>query len=129
MRVRCKAKSRACKLSTQNQFLDAKPIFATLRKLTAGSQADRRTAIELALIQEVFQKHDSEIRWIPHPKMPSDCMTKADVSKSNDALSHLLRNGTVCLVDEGTEMVRRKEGTREKDKSKTASKRALLEDA
>jgi hypothetical protein len=108
--------------------VDAKAIFDTLHKLTAGSQADRRTAIELALIRQIFSRHGSEVRWIPHPKMPSDCMTKADVSKSNDALSHLLRHGTVSLVDESTEMGKRKEGSREKGRSKTASKRALLED-
>ena len=31
------------------------------------------------------------VRWVPHGKMPADIMNKADPSKGNDALSHLLK--------------------------------------
>ena len=79
-------------------------------------------------VDQVFHHHENEIRWIPHPKMPSDPMTKADVAKSNDALTHLLKSGTISLIDEEAEMLHRKNGNREKGRSKTASKRALLED-
>ena len=105
--------------------VDAKSIYDTLTKRTAGSQKDRRTSIELAVIRDTFEHTGGIVRWVPHPRMPADIMNKADVSKGNDALNHLLRTGMIRLTDESVEMHQRQQGRTEKGRSKAASRRDL----
>jgi hypothetical protein len=57
--------------------------------------------------------------------MPVDIMTKSDVSKGNNALSHMLKTGRLCLIDEGAEMLMRKETGIKPGRSKAASIRVL----
>ena len=57
--------------------------------------------------------------------MPPDIMTKADLSKGNDALEHLMKTGTIKLVEETEEMTARGKGMRNTNRSKAASKREL----
>ncbi len=42
----------------------------------------------------------SQVRWVPHGRMPADAMTKIDPARGNLALSEMLRRGTMCLMDE-----------------------------
>lgn len=49
--------------------VDAKSVFDTLLKPTAGSNQDRRTAIDLALLRQVADAAGAVVRWIPHPFM------------------------------------------------------------
>ena len=70
---------------SHEHVIDAKSVFDSLIKETAGSKQDRRTAIELAIVREVLQGMSSKIKWVPHPLMPADTMTHADPAKSNDA--------------------------------------------
>ena len=74
--------------------LDAKSVFDALTKECAGSRQDRRTTVDLAIVRETLKAQGSHIRWIPHPLMPADSMTKAGPSAGNDALRHLLRTGS-----------------------------------
>lgn len=106
-------------------MVDAKSVYDTSTRNTAGGQRDRRTAIELAVIRDSLQESGGVVRWIPHPRMPADIMNKVDVSKGNEALSHLLRTGYVRLTDEEKEMQSREEGTVEMGRSKAASRRVL----
>ena len=52
------------------------------------------------LFRETLKAQGSYIRWIPHPLMPADSMTKADPSAGNDALRHLLRTGKLVWDEE-----------------------------
>ena len=71
-------------------MVDAKSVFDTLLKQTADSKQDRRTAVDVALLWQSFENTGTEIRWVTHPRMPADIMTKSDVSKGNDALGDVL---------------------------------------
>ena len=98
---------------------DEKSVFDALIKECAGSLQDRRTAVGLAIVRETLNAQDSHIRWIPHPLMPADSMTKVDPSTGNDALRHLLRTGQL-VWDEET--IRRSAGL---GRSKAVSRRQL----
>ena len=70
-----------CTLSKRlphDHSIDAKSIFDALIKECARSRQDRRTAVDLAIVREALKAQGSHIRWIPHPLMPADFMTKAD---------------------------------------------------
>ena len=49
--------------------------------------------MDFAIVRETLKAQGSHIRWIPHPLILADSMTKADPSTGNDALRHLLRTG------------------------------------
>ena len=66
---------------------------------------------------ETLEAQGFGTRWIPHPLMPADSMTKADPSAGNDALRHLLRTGK--LVEE---TIRQSAGP---GRSKAGSRRQL----
>ena len=56
--------------------------------------------MDFAIVRETLKAQGSRIRWIPHPLMPADLMTKADPSTGNDALRHLLRTGKLVWDEE-----------------------------
>ena len=92
-----------CTLSKRllhDHSIDAKSVFDALLKECAGNRQDRRTAVDLAIVGETLKAQGSHIRWIPHPLMPADSMTKADPSAGNDALRHLLRTGKLVWDEE-----------------------------
>lgn len=124
----CNALRSNCELCLTHDnlhIIDAKSVYDVLIKNTAGSQKDRRTAVELAVIRDSFNRTSGTVRWVPHTHMPADIMNKADVAKGNDALHHLLKHGTVQLIDEKGEMARRQAGLTETGRTKAASRRAL----
>ena len=90
-----------CPLSTQKAFL------TRCKKNTSGSKADRRNAIELAIIRDTMSALGSQVRWVPHGRMPADAMTKIDPARGNLALSEMLRRGSLCLMDEEGHMSER----------------------
>lgn len=57
--------------------VDAKSVFDTLLMPTAGSKQDRRMAIDLACMRQVVEAAPAVVRWIPHPFMPADILTKS----------------------------------------------------
>ena len=78
-----------CTLSKRlphDHSIDAKSVSDALIKECAGNRQDRRTAVDLAIVRETLKAQGSHIRWIPHPLMPADSMTKAGPSAGNDAL-------------------------------------------
>ena len=106
-------------------MVEAKSVFDTLLSQTAGSKQDRRTSVDLALLRPSFNGSGTTIRWIPHPRMPVDIMTKSDVAKGNAALSELLRSGKWRLLDEENEIPERQSGKPKPGRSKGASRREL----
>ena len=77
---------------------DAKFIYDSLSEGHSPSKADRRTAVELAIIQAALESRESRIRWIPHPLNPVEVMTKSDVGKGSSAFTNMLRTGRVKLL-------------------------------
>ena len=80
--------------------IDAKSVFYAPIKECAGSRKDRPTEVDLAIVRETLKAQGSHIRWILHPLMPADSMTKVDPSTENDALRHLLRIGKLVWDEE-----------------------------
>ena len=112
-----------CTLSKRlphDHSIDAKSVFDALIKECAGSRQDRRAAVDLAIVRETLKAQGSRIRWIPHPLMPADAMTKVDPSAGSDALRHLLRTGKL-VWDEET--IRQSAGL---GRSKAVSRRQLV---
>lgn len=56
--------------------VDAKSLFDHLVKETLGCTDDKRTAIEMQMIRQSMMETGAEIRWVPHPQMFMDCLTK-----------------------------------------------------
>eukprot|EP00959_Pyramimonas_sp_CCMP1952_P472663 9500409-Pyramimonas_sp.AAC.1 len=58
--------SSQCQLSEAAHGLavvDAKSVFDTLSRNSAGSRADRRNAVELAVIRDSLAAVGSRVRW------------------------------------------------------------------
>eukprot|EP00959_Pyramimonas_sp_CCMP1952_P096108 2009544-Pyramimonas_sp.AAC.1 len=86
-----------------------------MRKEGNASARDRRTALDLAVIREALEHARGHVHWIPHGRMPVDCMSKDDISKGNAALSNLHASGMIVLVDEDNEMALRRDKPDQKD--------------
>ena len=81
----------------QCSITDAKSLFDAIKRGNSASRQDRRTSVELALINESMAASQGALQWAPHPRMIADCLTKDDISKSNGALEELLRTGKLCI--------------------------------
>lgn len=46
--------------------VDAKSLYDMLSKEVAGGRADRRTAIDLSILRDVFSRTGWRARWVPH---------------------------------------------------------------
>ncbi|CAK0875266.1 unnamed protein product [Prorocentrum cordatum] len=104
---------------------DAKGIYDTLSKLTSGTKSDRRAAIDLAVVRETMDRIGSAIRWVPHPHMPVDCLTKADLAKTNAAQLALLKPGMLRLRSEEDSLKDRRDAPQVKNRSRAESRRQL----
>lgn len=82
-------------------IVDAKSLYDYLCKETIGGQ-DKRTAIEIQIIREDLNSLSGKIRWVDHPAMVADGLTK--VKGSNDPLYELLTTGRFKLTAESQHM-------------------------
>ncbi|CAK0863383.1 unnamed protein product, partial [Prorocentrum cordatum] len=80
--------------------VDAKSLFDTLSKNCGGAKADRRNAIEMAIVRDSMTAEGTVVRWVPHCKMPADALTKVDPGRGNFALTDLMHKGMLALTDE-----------------------------
>ena len=87
-------------------IVDAKSLFDYLSKQTIGGQ-DKRTAIEIQIIRQELTALNGEIRWIDHPAMVADCLTK--VKGSTEPLFSMLKSGWFCIAAEEEHLKRRKD--------------------
>lgn len=78
--------------------VDAKSLFDHLVKETVGCTDDKRTAIEMQVIRQSMQETNASVRWVPHPKMFMDCLTKR--SGNRIPLMKLLESGEYSLIDD-----------------------------
>ncbi|CAK0871511.1 unnamed protein product, partial [Prorocentrum cordatum] len=124
--------SRECSLGEKAEALsvvDAKSAFDTLSRNTAGSRADRRNFVELAVARDSVASIGHSVRWPPHGRMPADPLAHADPGKGNLALHDLLRRGALCLVDEGGRINERAAlNLSLKSRSRGASRKALMDE-
>ena len=56
--------------------IDAKSLFDHLSKETVGVTEDKRTAIEMQLIRQSMAEVNVHPKWVPHPQMAIDVLTK-----------------------------------------------------
>lgn len=77
--------------------VDAKSLFDHLVKETVGTTDDRRTAIEMQVIRQAMMETGAVVKWVPHPKMFMDCLTKR--SGNRQSLLELLDSGVFSLQD------------------------------
>ena len=77
--------------------VDAKSLYDQLCKDSIGGQ-DKRTAIEIQIIREDLNSISGKMRWIDHPAMIADGLTK--VKGSNEALYEVLSTGVFKLTAE-----------------------------
>ena len=68
----------------------------------------------------------SQVRWVPHGRMPADAMTKIDPARRNLALSEMLRRGTMCLTDEEGHLSERQLNLSLKSRSRKKCSEKLL---
>ena len=89
--------------------IDAKSVCDSVIRNGSSLKQDRRIAIDLAMARETLQHVQATIRWCPHIKMIADSLTKAEVSKGNDAMASVLKNVTYRLAPETEELQLRKD--------------------
>ena len=77
--------------------VDAKSLYDQLCKETIGGQ-DKRTAIEIQIIREDLNSLSGKIRWVDHPAMLADTLTK--VKGSCEPLYRMLSTGMFQLTAE-----------------------------
>ena len=87
-------------------IVDAKSLFDYLSKETVGGQ-DKRTAIEVQIIREDLNAIAAEVRWVDHPAMLADGMTK--LKGSNGALYRVLETGIFSIQEEMEHLKARQE--------------------
>ena len=79
-------------------IVDAKSLFDHLVKQTVGCTDDKRTAIEMQVIRQSMQETGAVIKWVPHPRMFMDCLTKRNGNRG--PLLQLLDQGSFSLCDD-----------------------------
>eukprot|EP00435_Cladocopium_sp_Y103_P012580 s2098_g3.t1 len=83
-------------------IVDAKSLFDHLSKESIGGQ-DKRTAIEIQIIRQELAQMHGEVRWIDHPAMLADPLTK--VKGSTRALHDMLSTGAFGIVAEAWSVI------------------------
>ena len=71
--------------------VDAKSLFDHLAKDTIGITDDKRTAIEMQVIRQSMWETGAATKWVPHPKMVMDALTKR--------LGNQVPSGILALTD------------------------------
>ena len=61
------------------------------------------------MARDTLQHVQATIKWCPHTEMIADSLTKAEVSKGNDAMASVPKHGTYRLAPETEELQLRKD--------------------
>ena len=85
-------------------IVDAKSLYDYLSKETVGG-SDRRTALEIQIIREDLMMLDGQVRWIDHPAMVADSLTK--IKGNHGPLHSLLKSGKFRIQSEDVQMSKR----------------------
>ena len=106
-------------------LVDAKSVYDACQNSAVQGKQDKRTAIELCIIQESLRKRESSLRWMPHGRMVLDMLTKPEVVKGNAALHHLMKTGHLTIARESESLALRKDCKEAKGRSFKDSERLL----
>lgn len=87
-------------------IVDAKSLYDYLSRDTVGGQ-DRRTAIEIQIIREDLHNLNGQVRWVDHPAMVADPLTK--VKGNVVPMYRLLESGRFSIKAEEAHMKCREE--------------------
>ena len=78
-------------------IIDAKALFDHLSRETTGPSQDKRTGLEIQAVRQHMNSIAGEERWVPHPHMVVDGLTKR--GSNMQALYQLLDSGEFQIVD------------------------------
>ena len=106
-------------------LVDAKSVYDSCQNSAVQGKQDKRTAIELCIIQESLRKRESSLRWMPLSRMVPDMLTKPEVVKGNAALHHLMKTGHLTIARESESLALRKDCKDAKGRSFQDSERLL----
>ena len=81
--------------------------------------------MELAILRDAMSAAGRVVRWVPHPRMAADSMTKADPARGNVALLDLVTRGSLILVDEEGHLNERSHNAALKSRTREASRKAM----
>ena len=125
----CLLRSESALAGRQPQcgITDAKSLYDALIKCHPVSRQDRRNALELAAIVDAMCRGGGVVRWTSHQRTAADMLNKADITRGNGALLHLLRSGTLHIDDEASELKRR-EGHAGRSRTRAATLRLLSQE-
>eukprot|EP00913_Durusdinium_trenchii_P030436 g28511.t1 len=85
-------------LAENLSIVDAKSLFDHLSKETVGTTNDKRTALEMQVVRQMLAETRTAIKWVPHPQMVVDCLTKRH--GNIQPLLQLLHEGVLRLREE-----------------------------
>ena len=79
-------------------IVDAKALFDHLSRESVGPSQDKRTSLEIQVVRQLMNSIKGKIRWVPHPQMIVDGLTKKNGNL--EALYQLLVTGEYQIVAE-----------------------------
>ena len=77
-------------------IVDAKSLYDHLSKETVGVASDKRTALEMQVIRQALAETKTEVRWVPHPSMIVDALTKRNGNL--EPLLDMLCDGVLNII-------------------------------
>ena len=94
-------------LKTRLCIVDAKAFYDHLSKESTGPSADKRTGLEMQVVRQNMSGINAKIRWVPHPRVVVDCLTKKNANL--EALDDLLDTGEYQIVSEAHALQRKRD--------------------
>ena len=79
-------------------IVDAKALFDHLSRESVGPSQDKRTSLEIQVVRQLMNSIKGKVRWVPHPQMIVDGLTKKNGNL--EALYQLLLTGEYQIVAE-----------------------------
>ena len=87
--------------------MDAKALFDHLSRESVGPSQDKRTSLEIQVVRQLMNSIKGKIRWVPHPQMIVDGLTKKNGNL--EALYQLLISGEYQIVAEAESLENKRE--------------------
>ena len=86
--------------------VDSKSLYDCVSKCNnpASHVEDKRTAIDIAILRNDFQKSNGQLRWVDTRAMMTDPLTK---DMKGDYLRHVLKTGQWSVLEEGVALQRK----------------------
>ena len=78
-------------------MVDAKALYDHLSRESVGPSQDKRTGLEIQVIRQSMNSIRGKVKWVPHPQMAIDRLTKKNASM--DSLDQLLDSGEYQVVE------------------------------